>query len=102
MYRTSSVRVLRPLVIVAGIALVASAPAAAQELPSAEVIAASVQEQVGLAGISVGATGGSFGVIGAEESGAVLGEIGANGGTSVATGDDQGSNAAGDGAFASN
>ena len=102
MYQISCVRALRPLVIVAGIALVASAPAAAQELPSAEVIAASVQEQIGVAGISVGATGGSFGVIGAEESGAALGEIGANGGTSVATGDDQGSNATGDGAFASN
>ena len=95
-------RSVRPMAIAAGfgLALAASAPAAAQELPSAEAIAAQVQEQVGLAGISVGATGGSFTVVSPEESGAALGEIGANGGTSVATGDDQGSIATGGGAFA--
>jgi len=94
-------RVVRPVAVAAGLALVAAAPAGAQELPSAEAIFAAVQEQVGLAGIAVGATGGTFTVISPEESGASLGEIGANGGTSVALGDDQGANAAGDGAFAS-
>lgn len=95
-------RVVRPLAVAAGLALLAATPAAAQELPSAEAIAAAVQEQVGLAGIAVGATGGTFDVIAPEESGASLGEIGANGGTSVAQGDDQGANATGGGAFASN
>ena len=95
-------RSARRLAVVAGLglALAAGGPAAAQDLPSAEAIAAAVQEQVGLAGIAVGATGGSFTVVSPEESGAALGEIGANGGTSVATGDDQGSNATGGGAFA--
>ena len=96
------VRSVRPFAIAAGLALVAVAPAAAQEFPSAEAIAAAVQEQVGLAGISVGATGGTFAVIAPEESGATPGEIGANGGTSVALGDDQGSNATGSGALATN
>ena len=95
-------RSVRLLVTTAGFALVASTPTTAQELPSATAIAASVQEQVGLAGISIGATGGAFDVAGPEESGAALGEIGADGGTSVATGDDQGPNGAGGGAFASN
>ena len=96
------VRLVRPLAIAAGLALVVAGPAAAQEVPSAEAIAAAVQEQVGLAGISVGVTGGTFDVFGPEESGASLGEIGASGGTSVALGDDQGANAVGGGASATN
>ncbi len=95
-------RSVRPLAVAAGFGLVlaAAAPAAAQEIPTAEAITAAVQEQIGLASIAVGATGGAFTVIAPEESGATPGEIGASGGTSVAIGDDQGGNTAGDGASA--
>lgn len=82
-------RAIRPLVVAAGLVVAIGIPAAtaAQELPSAEAIAAAVQEQIGLAGISVGVTGGGFTVGAPEDSGASMGVVGADGGTSVALGD---------------
>lgn len=93
--RVETGRPMRSLAIGAGLLATIAAPAAAQEVPSAEAIAAAVQEQITSSGIAIGGGGSTITVGETVETGGDMGMVTADGGTSLATGD-----APGDGAGA--